>query len=35
MGQTGQGKSRDCIFFFVKNETKIVNREQEFLYNTE
>jgi len=36
VGQTGQGKNRGIVFFFfVKKETKIINLEQEFLYNAE
>ena len=35
MGQTGHGKSRGLYFFSVKKETKIINWEQEFLYNIE
>ena len=31
----GRVRAGDCIFFSVKKETKIINWEQEFLYNTE
>jgi hypothetical protein len=34
-GKRGTVKAGDYIFFFMEKEKKIINLEQEFLYNTE
>ena len=35
MGQGGHGRGRGLHFFFMKEEKKIINSEQDILYTTE